>query len=179
MELVNKKPLIIILSGKSRSGKTKSANIIKEIYEKENKRAIVISYASYLKEYAKNILNWDLSEENKPRTFLQELGVDLIKNKIDNNMLINRIIEDIKVYSYFYDVIVISDARFIEEIENIKNIFSNVVSINIQGKANSLSNKNHITETALSNYDNYDYIINNDGKLEKLYDKIINILKGI
>lgn len=181
MEILNKNPLIIILSGKAGSGKSKTADIIKEIYKKDNKKAISISYAFYLKEYAKNIVNWDGSESSKPRTFLQELGVDIIKNKIDKDMLINRVIEDIKVYSYFYDVIIISDARFIEEIENIKNRFTNVKTIRVLGKDNNLIdiNKNHITETSLDNYNNYDYIVNNTSTIEELYDKINDMLKGI
>ena len=53
-------------------------------------------------------------------------------------MLINRIKEDIKVYEYFFDVIIISDARFKSEIENIKN--KNTVVIKIEGKENKLTN---------------------------------------
>lgn len=181
MELVNKKPLIIVLSGKSGSGKSKVAEIFNMIYKEKNIKSISIAYAYYLKEYAKNIIGWDLNEQNKPRTFLQELGVDLIKNKIDDNMLINRIIEDVKVYSYFYDSIIISDARFKNEIDDIKNTFSRVISIHITGGNNRLSEKekNHITETSLDDYNNYDYVINNNGNIEELYDKISIIVEAL
>lgn len=47
---------IIILTGKARSGKNQVASIIEKNLDKN---AITISYAYYLKEYAKNILNWD------------------------------------------------------------------------------------------------------------------------
>ena len=35
-------------------------------------------------------------EETKPRTLLQQLGTDIIRNNIDNYFFIKRIIEDIK-----------------------------------------------------------------------------------
>ena len=43
-----------------------------------------------------------------------------IKNNIDDKLLINRILQDIEVFSYFYDIIIISDARLVDEIESIK-----------------------------------------------------------
>ena len=119
MEFINKEPKIYIISGKARSGKDTIASIIKEYYESKSKKVITLAYATYLKEYAKRITNWDGQEETKPRELLQNLGVELIKTYIDENMLINRIKEDIKVYSYFFDIIIITDARFKEEIENI------------------------------------------------------------
>ena len=127
-----------------------------------------------LKEYAKNILSWNGSESDKPRVFLQELGTDLIKNKIDEHMLIKRVIEDIKVYSYFYDVIVISDARYIDEIELIKKEFNNVITIHIN--SNNCILNNHITETSLDNYNNYDYVIDNNGSIDELCLKVKEVL---
>ncbi|MGE5456238.1 MAG: hypothetical protein ACM3O4_03955 [Ignavibacteriales bacterium] len=181
MEFKNKNPKIYILSGKAGNGKNKIASYVNEIYEKVNKRTINLSYASYLKEYSKNILNWDGNEENKPREFLQQIGIELIKNTIDNKMLIRRIVEDIKIYSYFYDVITISDARFKEEIETIKNIFDNVVVIHVFGledKNNlTVNQKKHISETALDDYRDYDYELDNTGTLNELKEKVESIVK--
>ena len=173
MELINRNPKIIILSGKMRSGKRMVSNIICNLYN-EKCKCISISYAGYLKEYAKNILSWNGSESDKPRVFLQELGTDLIKNKIDEHMLIKRVIEDIKVYSYFYDVIVISDARYIDEIELIKKEFNNVITIHIN--SNNCILNNHITETSLDNYNNYDYVIDNNGSVDELCLKVKEVL---
>lgn len=171
MEFKLKDTKIIVLSGKAGSGKSSIASIIKK-----HKECIILSYASYIKEIAKNVLSWDGCEENKPRDFLQQFG-DVIKS-IDSNLLVNRMIEDIKMYSYFYDLIVISDARFINEIETIKNNFKNVYSINIYGRDNNLTElqKNHITETALDKYTNYDYKLKNDLDVEK---NILKILEEI
>lgn len=166
-----KETKIIILSGKSGSGKSSVSSLIKK-----HKKCIILSYASYIKEIAKNVLSWDGTEESKPRDFLQQFG-DVIRS-IDPNLLINRMIEDIKVYSYFYDLIVISDARFINEIEIIKNNFKDVYSINIYGRNSNLTEKqkNHITETSLDDYKKYDYKVLNDLDIES---KILKILGEI
>ena len=175
MEFNKKNVKIFILSGKARSGKDTIANKMIDYLSTKNLKSIKIAYASYLKMYAKNILNWDGNEDNKPREFLQQLGVELIKNNIDSKMLINRIIEDIKVYSYFYDVIIISDARFKEEIEDIKSNFSNVTVIHVLGDNNDLTEqqKNHSTETSLDDYNNFDYEIKNTEDINKIVEENI------
>ena len=180
MEFKKHNSKIIILTGKAQSGKNISANIIKEYFEKENKKTVILAYAKYLKDYAKEIINWNGKEETKPRELLQQLGVELIKNQIDENMLINRIKEDIKVYEYFFDVIIISDARFESEIEEIKKEHK-VTVIKIEGKQNNLTEdqKNHITETALNNYDKYDYIIENNKTIDELKKQIQSIMEEL
>lgn len=170
---------IFIFAGKAETGKNKTALLLKEIYE--NKKVINISYASYLKEYAKNILNWDGNEDNKPRNFLQQIGIEIVKKKIDDKMLIRRIIEDIKVYSHYFDIISISDARFKEEIEDIKKEFKNVTVIHILSDENKLTEeqKNHITETALDNYNGYDYEIFNNKIESDLKEKLKHIIDEV
>ena len=176
MQYNNKNPKIFILSGKAKSGKNMVADIIEAYYT--DKKCIQLSYAYYLKQYIKKITNWDGSEENKPRDLLQSLGIDLIK-KIDQKLFIRRVMEDIKVYSYFYDVIIVTDARLIEEIEEPKRIF-NCITVRINKDDNNLTEeqKNHITETNLDNYSNFDYIIENKN-IEDLKKQIINILKEV
>lgn len=174
MELLKRKVKIIILSGKARSGKDKVADIITNYYE--DLKVKKLSFAFYLKQYVKSISNWNGEESTKPRELLQNIGIDLIKNKINNKLLINRVIEDIEVYSYFYDVIIITDARLIDEVEDIKNKF-NVITIRINSSIdNNLSDieKNHITEINLDNY-KFDYVIENnyDSKLEEKVKKIM------
>jgi dephospho-CoA kinase len=176
MEFINRNPKIIIISGKASSGKSLSANIIKD----NTNNTILLAYADYLKMYAKNISGWDGSEDTKPRELLQQLGVELIKNNINENMLINRIIEDIKVYSYFYDYIVITDARFPNEIESIKKEFDNVISVRINRNIYNLDKKyqNHSTETGMDEYNNYDYVIDNNSDLKALEIKVMEVVKN-
>lgn len=182
MDFIKKDPRIYVISGKANTGKNKIASIIKEIYNHKKIKTINVAFASYLKEYAKNILEWDGNEDTKPRDFLQQLGVELIKNKINKYLLIDRIIDDIKVYSYFYDIITISDARLEEEIGAIKSNFENVITIyvyNNNGNNLTKEQKEHLTEKDLDNYHNYDYEIDNSGTIEELTTKIEKIISEV
>ena len=180
MEFVKKETKIFILSGKARSGKDEVSKIIQNYYKE--KKCITISFAYYLKDYIKRITHWDGSEKTKPRTFLQELGIELIKNKIDDKLLINRVLQDIEVFSYFYDIIIISDARLADEIEKVKEKYNNSISIRINRDSynNKLTEeeKNHLTEIGLDNYNNFDYIVDNIS-YEKLVHQIENILRKV
>lgn len=183
MNIEIKNPIIYILCGKARSGKDTTADIIKEYYEEKNKKVITLSYGSYIKEYAKKISDWDGSDETKPRTLLQVLGTDIIRNNIDDMFFIKRIIGDISVYSYFFDVIIISDARFKKEITTIKERFNDVIDINIKrpnfdNGLNELE-KNHVTEQDLNDYDSYKYTVDNDASISDLESKIIKIIEEV
>ena len=177
MNFIKRDPKIYIISGKSGSGKSIVSNIIREFY---GDKAIEISLSYYIKDYAKRVSDWDGSEETKPRDLLQQLGIELVKNQIDSKLFINRVLEDIKVFSYFYDAIIISDARLIDEVETIKNNYPDSKLIRVIGKENDKltdEQKSHITETGLDNYNNYDYVINNSGTKEELKAKIIEIIE--
>lgn len=178
MNFIKKEPKLFIISGKAGSGKNKISTIISNYYT--NKKSITISFGHYIKDYAKRVSDWDGNENNKPRELLQQLGIQLIKNKINKNLFINRILEDIEIFSYFYDIIIINDARLVDEMEILKQKYPNSISIRVirnnYDNKFSKEQKNHITETDLDNYNDFDYIIENDDKLE---NKIINILNEV
>ena len=176
-----KKPIIFVIYGKARSGKNTITDYIKEYYNNKNMKVIDLIYAESIKNYAQKILNWDGSEETKPREFLQQLGTEIIRNQIDSNFFINRMLQDIEVYSYFYDVIIITDARLKQEIEIPYKKYEKVIRIKIEGNNSDLTDKQkqHITETALNNYDEYEYKIINNGTLEQLKNKVNNILDEV
>ena len=181
MEFKKRNSKIILLSGKARSGKDTVASIIKNYYK--DKDVIVISFGHYIKDYVKRISNWDGSESTKPRDLLQQIGIELIKNKIDNKLFIKRVIDDIKVFSYFYDVIVVDDVRLLDELLELKNEYNNSISIRInrvEGYNNlTEAQKKHITETNLDNINDFDYTVLNNNNYNELKDSIENILRSI
>ena len=180
MDFIKKNPKIFIISGKARSGKGEASNIIKNYYK--NKKTIIISFGHYIKDYAMRVSDWDGNEENKPRELLQQLGIELIKNRIDNKLFIKRILEDILVFSYFYDIIIVNDARLIDEVESLKNAYPNSISIRINriNYENGMTDKenNHKTEIDLDNYNNFDYLVLNDN-YNNLKNQIELILKEV
>ena len=174
MEFIKRNPKIYLISGKARSGKNKVSKIIEEFYK--DKKCIIISFGYYIKDYAKRVSNWDGSENNKPRDLLQNIGIELIKNKIDDKLFIKRIIEAIEVFSYFYDVIIVSDVRLKDELETLNENYKDSISIRINNnKDNNLTKKQkeHLTEVDLDDYNNFDYIIEND---EYLKEKVEDVL---
>lgn len=169
---------IYMLGGKARSGKDTVANIIKNYFEKENKKCIILQISEYLKYYAKKVLNWDGTDDSKPRAFLQEIGTSIRQNK--ETFLIDRLMEDMNILSTYCDVIVVSDVRLPLEFNMVKEGFSNVKNIHIvrDNFDNNLGEKSkHITEVALDNFDSYDYVIENNDTLKRLEEKVNLMLK--
>ncbi|MFA5407905.1 MAG: hypothetical protein WC343_03940 [Bacilli bacterium] len=181
MESIGKSPKIYFISGKARHGKTTTANLIKDEYERIGKRVAITSYAKYIKEYARSFFGWDGREETKPRELLQHLGTEIIRQKLNMpHFFVDRMIQDIKIMAYFFDVIIIDDARFEIEIEIPKSVFSNVTSIKLvrENFDNGLDEdeENHLTEISLDNYSKFDYVIKNNGLVKDLLKQITPII---
>lgn len=183
MEVQNRNPKIYIICGKARHGKDTIAEMIRLNYQNRNKKVLNLQYSSYIKEYAKKISNWDGSEEAKPRELLQQLGTNVIRQRIDSLFFVNRILGDLQVYSYFFDCITISDARAKVEVDFPKKNFDQVIAIHVTRPNfdNGLTEeqKKHFTEVDLDDYQNYDYEVVNDGSLEDLKEKIEKIVSEV
>lgn len=172
---------IYLVAGKSGSGKGEVAKIMKEYYLSLGKKTIITGFSKYLKMYAKEIIGWDGSEP-KPRKFLQDLGVTIRENMDMPKFFVNRMIEDIKVYNLYYDVVIINDVRLPIEIDEMKETFNNVYSMYVINQFApsklSLEEQMHETETALENYSNFDVTIVNDN-IEKLDNRVIEFIEGV
>lgn len=168
---------LFLISGKAGSGKNEVAQIIKDNLPK----TVISSLSKYIKLFAIEMTTWNFNDEdNKPRTFLQTMGDEL--RNIDENFLTKRLYEDIKLYEKYYDNLVLSDVRLINEILYFKSkVELDVITIRINSSESKreLSNteKVHLTETELDNY-NFDYVIENDFN-NTLNEKVVNILKGL
>ena len=139
----------------------------KKLFENDGKKVIISPYTKYLKKYIEEITNEKINETNKPRDLLQQISSKIIKGDLNKvNFFIDRQIEDIEIYSYFTDIILIPDVRFPKEIEIIKEKFNKVVSIKVNRKDYiSILTKEQLideTETALDNYHNFNFEITND-----------------
>lgn len=181
MFLEERKYKIIIVGGKARHGKNTICDDIKEYANLKGLSYINLAYADYIKNYAMKISNWDGKEATKPRELLQQLGTNIIRAKYGSDFFIKMLINDLKVYKHFFDIITISDARFEDEIEYIKKEFHDVKSVLVQRKNfdNGLTKEqqNHPTETGLDNYKKFDYTIKNNGTLEDLKTKVYDMLR--
>lgn len=170
------------LSGKAESGKNLACDIIKYYYQNQGIEVCDMLFAKHLKQYAKEYFGWDGSEKTKPRELLQSMGTDIIRDKMnDPNFHARRLVEDINILSNYFDIFLISDCRFPNEVELTKDAFGgNVKQIRIE-RPNHVSKltkeqREHKSETALDDYDGWDYKIINDGTLEEFGNKIQKIL---
>ena len=138
-------------------------------------------YGRWLKDYAMILSNWSGSDEDKPRTLLQEIGIK--SRKINPEYTIRRMREDINILKEYFDIIIITDARMPEEITMPKESFKETITVKIErpNYENALTKKekNNITETALDKYNDYDYVIKNENTIESLEEKINKILKEL
>ena len=156
---------IFVVGGKSGSGKNEVAKMIEEFYIYKLKKCVTTEFSKYIKLFAKELTDWDGISQNKPRRFLTK-----------------RMIEDISLYEGFADVVIISDARMPLEFEEMKENFDDVTSIlvinNFAPSKLSIEEQSDITERALENYDEFDYIIANDD-LAKTKEKVFKILEEL
>lgn len=168
---------IFLVAGKAGSGKGEVAKLIKEYYIYKLENCVVTEYSKYLKNFAKELTDWDGNPSTKPRTYLQNLG-DQIRS-IDSKYFINNMLDDLKIYEKVTNNVVVSDVRMPDEIEDIKLNYENVYAILVENQFSpsklTLEEQTHITETALENYNEFDYIIANDTK-DKLKERVFNYL---
>ncbi len=171
---------IFLIAGKAGSGKGEVAKLIKEYYVYKLQKCVITEYSKPLKDIAVELTDWDGNPNTKPRTFLQELG-DHIRG-IDDKFFVKKMLDNLSVYQDYVENVVVADVRYPVEIEEVKLNYDNVYAICVEnqfGKSPlSVEQQAHISETALDNYEEFDYIIANDEK-DSLRDKVFKFLEGI
>ncbi len=177
---------IYLLAGKAGSGKDLMGRYMKREYDFSGHHACILHITTPLYQYARNYFSWNGDMAEKPREFLQEMGIEIIQKKLGKKyFLIDRLCEDIEILKNFFDVFIITDGRLISEFEELRRRFPDIKIIHIirenYDNKLSLEEKNHITELELDEYKNYDYIVRNTSK-ERLFseaDKIMGVEAGL
>ena len=185
--------MIIGISGKALSGKDTSANMLKRLYMypettykfyannlKDRKiyaPVVIAHFADVLKETAKvmcNLDDWDVNDQDGKRQTIKWLGITVrellqklgtcIRQGIDNEFWIKSLYAE----NEYVENIIIADVRFPEEVKSIKDRGGIVLRLVRDGAGAG----NHISETALDDYTDWDYVIENNGTLEDLFEKL-------
>ena len=173
---------VFLIAGKAGSGKSEVAKIIKDYYEKLKEKTVITEYSKYLKLYAKEMLDWDGNPKNKPRQFLQEMGLFIRENLKQKDLLINRMKTDMTVYEHFFKNVIISDVRYPEEIISMKEKYPQAISISVVNETEdsplTIKQASHKTEHALDNYDGFDYVIHNNFE-QNLKNDVYEILEEL
>lgn len=178
----------IILSGKSGSGKDLTAQFMKEELEKHKQKALVIHFADAVKWFCREFLDWNGKKDEIGRTLLQTVGTDIVRAKHPNFWvgIVVGLIQAFEPYQDF-DVAIIPDARFPNEINISLSNLKNCVSVRIERTNNgepwinptlTEDQKKHPSETSLDCFA-FDYILHNDEGPELLREGAISILKDL
>lgn len=171
-------------------------------YEEAVVRALSLGATPYDITNRKGLIR---TTSHTPRTLLQVLGTDCGRRIIHPNIWVNATMRDYVGYSargsdYEFEesTWVISDVRFLNEVEALKNVNGSpgicirierdsdlrlpelYEKFNNQGDILDWSDfiNEHESETALDEYEHFDYIITNNGTREELLFNIKDVLES-
>ena len=179
----------IVISGKSGSGKDALAKFMKEELEKRGKRVLIIHYGDAVKWVLRDYFDWDGKKDAIGRTLLQQVGTDIVRACHPNfwTGIVVGLLQAFEPYSNF-DVALVPDARFPNEVDITLSNLKNCVSVRVE-RTNEDGTKwinpdltenqrNHPSETSLDCYA-FDYVVHNDEGLELLHESAQTILKDL
>lgn len=137
---------------------------IAERYQR-HKRDYETGYKDYFNPLEYYDRDYVLEYRRTFRDALQEIGTDLMRKQFSGNVWVNATMADYKpIFDDVFPTWIITDVRFPNEVEAIKKRGGIVVRIN---RPSVPSTDTHESETALDDYQGFDYIITND-KFEDL-----------
>lgn len=190
--------MIILLSGKKRSGKDTVAEMLQEYDE-----FIKVSFAYPIKKGISEFFGWSLDKiENQkevvdpiygisPRQILQFLGTEVFQYKvkeaypdfIGQKVWAQR--ASIEIREQYYNNrknFIVTDNRFLHEVEAMCSLGKSldIPCINIRITRDLPNQDTHASETSINDFDSYiDYEIENNSSLEELRDKVKQIYHEI
>lgn len=161
---------IICISGHAQNGKDTVARMLREELEESGSRVLTAHYADLVKYICHTFFGWDGNKDEYGRTLLQYVGTDVVR-KADPDYWVNFIVQMLRFFSDNWDVVLIPDARFPNEIRYLQDEGFDVTHLRVErpGFNNGLTEeqRNHPSETALDHMVP-DVRIVNDGTLEHL-----------
>jgi len=180
---------IILISGKSNTGKGTVAKIIEQILKSQNKHTIRCSLSTYIRNVAKEDYYWDGIDTLESRKFMAEsyrIGTEFYPYH-----MARRVWErDIKPFANKYTIAIVESFREKVNYDYFCNlldegIINNITTIRVvRPYFNAIKDRdmeNHVSESDVDNF-NFDYVIKNSGTVEELYEKLDglvgNMIKG-
>ena len=165
---------LFVLCGKAGSGKTTLGGYLKEELAIAGYQPCLMHLTQPLYTYARQYFDWDPDKDEKPREFLQHMGIDVIQKHLGkHDFLMNRLCEDIEILSMFFDSFIITDARLVNEFIEFRKRFSDVTLIHVvrnhYDDGLTEEQRKHITETDIDDYNSFDYTIMNSS-IDELHD---------
>lgn len=163
--------LRLAFSGKARAGK----NTAGDLYLAQGALEVRLSDELY------RIHNIVIAEMGLPpgkyRGLLQYLGTDLGRN-IDPTIWIKKFEHKLRALPVYIDL-VCTDVRFPDEADCLKANGFKLIRIVRDNRPEMGGDENHISETALDNYGDWDAVIHNNGTMLDFYDRLDKTVKEL
>ena len=186
------KAVLFGVSGKKRHGKDTTFNILSELHsdknfyklaladplKEETSKMLTNHYVNYdinssmwVEIYRKIRAEMDLDETKEDyRGINVWWGTEFRRNKFSQTYWTDRLYHRIQQLLGSKCYIGCTDLRFPNEMQLIKDLGGKTIRVN--NPRIPVPDNEHISETALDDYDGFDYVITNDGTLEDLKNKI-------
>lgn len=177
---------VIMISGKSSSGKDQLAKYIIEVIEKKHGMYKVMHFADLVKAYATLYYDWNGEKDEKGRALLQFIGTELMRKRYPTYWaeIIGKLIDAI-CWIDPVDYVIIPDWRFINEYETLASYYLDIYRVRVNRTdeyGNTYRNPdmtdeqfNHISECELDCYE-FDQIVDNNGTLDDLREAAKDIV---
>ena len=161
---------VMIISGKSQSGKDTFANLMREKLEAAGCNCITMHFADLVKYYAKQYYNWNEIKDDYGRNLLQQLGTNKVRERFPDYWaeIVGKFLAAVPDD---FDCAFIPDARFENEIDGVKRYNPQAIVIRMErfnedgsayvNPALTEDQKLHPSETSLDDYTDWDYIVEN------------------
>lgn len=180
---------IIAISGKIGSGKSTLASFLFQELEQNGKKCEIKNFADNLKRicyiltgyygYTQEEKNLYLSDWGKTvGEILQVIGTNAMREHFDKDVWVKSTLSKLKEDTVY----IIGDCRFLNEVDAIKK--KNGIVIRLNGDPSNIrktSNRdlNHLSETALDDYDDFNFMFQNNKEIEDLKQFAKTVVKSI
>lgn len=172
---------VIAFGGGIGAGKDTAAEMALQILRTNFVAAEQWSFAGELKRIAYEVFGWDHQKDERGRVLLQRLGTE-VGREYNPNIWINKLIaayERAEGPNHFTrtndTVVIISDARFQNEVDFANRYGISVLLDGRSGKVNGIVG--HASE-ALHEVSGWSFTVDNSGSLGRLYDQVLAILQN-
>ena len=178
---------VLLLSGKSGSGKDTLAKIMQQKLEDAGCRTLILHFADLVKYYCTTYFNWDGKKDEEGRALLQRVGTEMMRgfNPDYWTKIIGEFLAAVNSYDEF-DCAFIPDARFPNEIEVVQDYNPQAITIRIErynqygapykNPAFTAEQLKHASEISLDNYGYFDYIVENRSEDLSDLDNAANLI---
>ena len=156
---------IITLCGKAGSGKDYCGTAIKKKLEEKGNKVLITHYADLLKYICTMFFGWNGEKDEEGRHCLQYIGTDVLKKK-KPRYFIDFIISILRAFPDEWDYVIIPDARFPDEVDEMRTAGFKTVSVKVlrPNLVSSLTEEQqrHSSEVTMDDYIPNAYLCNDD-----------------